>query len=233
MRHARRLVQFLKGHPLKASRSDLLDFLEHNNAQNAYKAVRVIYGRYLKTDLASDIKIPQSEPQPKIIPPKEVLVETYRRLGKLEHRAAFLMLATSGLRRGELVGLTLEDIDLEKRMIIPGNSTTTKKRWVSFYNEEAERDLQPLLDGLDPQSRIFNYNAGAYSKRFTKVSDGKVSPKVLRDFFAEELGRLGVADRYIDALSGRTAKTVLARHYSDYSPAKLQEIYERAGLRIF
>jgi len=36
----------------------------------------------------------------------------------------------------------------------------------------------------------------------------------------------------VDAFCGRTPKSVLARHYTDYSPRKLKEIYDRADLRV-
>lgn len=55
---------------------------------------------------------------------------------------------------------------------------------------------------------------------------------MLREFFCDELGALGVQDRYIDAFCGRLPKSVLAKHYSDYSPEKLGEIYRKAGLRL-
>jgi intergrase/recombinase len=44
--------------------------------------------------------------------------------------------------------------------------------------------------------------------------------------------RLGVPDRYVDAFRGRVPKTVLARHYTDFSPEKLKEIYEKASLKV-
>ena len=37
---------------------------------------------------------------------------------------------------------------------------------------------------------------------------------------------------YVDAFCGRVPQTVLARHYTDYSPEKLKEIYEKANLKI-
>jgi len=43
---------------------------------------------------------------------------------------------------------------------------------------------------------------------------------------------MGVQDRYVDAFCGRTPKSVLARHYSDYSPETLKEIYDEAGLKV-
>ncbi|MFZ3059534.1 MAG: hypothetical protein WA102_07300 [Candidatus Methanoperedens sp.] len=46
------------------------------------------------------------------------------------------------------------------------------------------------------------------------------------------MSRAGVQDRYIDAFCGRVAGSVLARHYSNFSPEVLKEIYEKAVLKI-
>jgi intergrase/recombinase len=46
------------------------------------------------------------------------------------------------------------------------------------------------------------------------------------------MGEMGVPDRYVDAFCGRTPKSVLARHYTDYSPGKLKEIYDKADLSV-
>ena len=46
------------------------------------------------------------------------------------------------------------------------------------------------------------------------------------------MGNLGVQDRYVDAFCGRVLKSVLARHYTDYSPEKLKEIYEKVNLKV-
>ena len=45
--------------------------------------------------------------------------------------------------------------------------------------------------------------------------------------------RRQVPYRYIDAFCGRVPISVLARHYSDYSPEVLKEIYDKADLRFF
>jgi intergrase/recombinase len=46
------------------------------------------------------------------------------------------------------------------------------------------------------------------------------------------MGRLGVPDRYVDAFCGRAPISVLARHYTDFSPEKLKGVYEKANLTI-
>jgi len=65
-----------------------------------------------------------------------------------------------------------------------------------------------------------------------KKTDIHITPKVLRNWFCCEMGRLGIQDRYVDAFCGRTPKSILARHYTDYSPERLKEIYEKAHLTV-
>jgi len=42
----------------------------------------------------------------------------------------------------------------------------------------------------------------------------------------------GVSDSYVDAFCGRTPKSVLARHYTDYAPEKLEDIYRKTNLKM-
>jgi intergrase/recombinase len=46
------------------------------------------------------------------------------------------------------------------------------------------------------------------------------------------MGRVGVPDRFVDAFCGRVPKSILARHYTDFSPEKLKEIYDKVKLCI-
>lgn len=59
-----------------------------------------------------------------------------------------------------------------------------------------------------------------------------ITPQKLRQWFCSEMLRLGVSETYVDAFCGRVPKSVLARHYTDFSPEKLKEIYEKAELKI-
>jgi integrase len=53
-----------------------------------------------------------------------------------------ILLATSGLRKGEVLGLKKEDINRVLRCIIPNcHSGETKHSGISFYNSEAEHFL--------------------------------------------------------------------------------------------
>jgi len=60
----------------------------------------------------------------------------------------------------------------------------------------------------------------------------KITPQMLRRWFASEMSSLGVDASYIDAFCGRTPTSVLEEHYLDYSPRKLKQIYDDAGLTV-
>jgi len=189
-------------------------------------------------DLIATFRLPRQEFQPKRVPTKEELKQFYAVLERPCERAVFLMLAATGLRREEVASLKVEDIDLEKRMVVPNvTSTSTKRRWVACFNQEAEQALREYLEGqsMSTDQRLFPWRGDRINKWFKRTSEAsgvKVTPKVLRDWFCSEMGELGVADRYVDAFCGRVPRSVLARHYTDFSPERLKRVYEKANLRV-
>lgn len=144
-----------------------------------------------------------------MIPSKEELQRFYEALDDLRDKVLFLILATTGLRREEALSLTLDDLDRERRMIIPKNHSGnegTKRSWVSFYYDEAEEVLERFLASRNcGHSRIFwlsSYTNLKTWRKATKKTGIHITPKVLRGWFCCEMGRRGVSDRYVDAFYG-------------------------------
>jgi integrase len=174
---------------------------------------------------------------PVVVPSKEQLQKFYAALRTPISRALFLMYASSGLRKMELLGLSGDDVDWEKRMIIPKNHTGgTKKSWVAFFNAEAEVALKEYLatrkDDSQKLFRISLHNFLAIWKFACQDSGVRVTPQILREWFCSEMVSKGTSDSYVDAFCGRIPNSVLAKHYLDYSPERLKQTYEKAGLRI-
>ncbi len=170
---------------------------------------------------------------------KEELQRFYAELDATKYRLAFVLYAVTGLRRNELLTLKLEDIDRAKRMIMPNDAHETgrtKKSWISFYNEEAERLLDQYLgeSGITSGSLLRTTESGIRKgfRRAQAKSGVIVKPQILREWFCNELGKLGVPDRFVDALCGRLPRSVLARRYSDYSADNLKAIYDKANLTV-
>jgi integrase len=244
--HHRQVKRFLAWlNDAEVTRESIRAYLENftcnapSTRANILKAFRRFFRDFLgRGELVATFKLPRQEFRPKTVPTKEELKRFCAALQMPCEKAVFLMLATSGLRRDEVVSLKTGDIDLGKRMVLPNlTSTATKKRWASFFNQEAEQSLREYLNGRDAgtDQRLFPWRGDQIDRWFKSasgVSGIKITPKVLRDWFCSEMGELGVADRYVDAFCGRVPRSILARHYTDFSPERLKRIYDGAGLGV-
>ncbi|VVB90388.1 Tyrosine recombinase XerA [uncultured archaeon] len=195
--------------------------------KNYLATLKILFRDYLKQpELIQDYKFPKKQFIPRILPSKPQLRTFFNALPE-RYKVIFLALASSGLRVSELLSAR---IDATSRMMIPqSHDGSTKHSWVSFYNKETEDLLRQYKENP------FNIKACVVAHTFNKVSKKtgiNIIPKTLRSIFAREMSKAGVADRYIDAFCGRTPQSVLARHYSDFSPEVLKEIYDKAGLKI-
>jgi integrase/recombinase XerD len=187
-------------------------------------------------EVVTSFKFPHQVFKPKQILSKEQVKQFYECLETPKEKALFMLYATTGLRRDEILSLKPEDIDFSKRMITPDNHNgETKKSWVSFYNDEAEQALKEYVatkkqsrsQRLFPMQRDEVVDLWKIAREKTSI---KITPQKLRQWFCSEMLRLGVSETYVDAFCGRVPKSVLARHYTDFSPQKLEEIYAKANV---
>jgi len=241
----KRLFKIVVKSPTKATAEDLrgyLKTLEGYSAsyyKNALMSLKVFFRDFLKMpEVVSTFKFPHQVFKPKQIVGKEQLRQFYECLVTAKEKALFLLYATTGLRREEILSLKLENIDFNKRMITPNNHNgETKKSWVSFYNEEAASVLNEYLatkkqsrsQRLFPMQRDEVVELWKSAREKTGID---ITPQKLRQWFCSEMLRLGVSETYVDAFCGRVPKSVLARHYTDFSPEKLKEIYEKSSIRV-
>jgi len=245
VRYVRKFLEATGKNPLGMTREDARGYLKGLNGvgistySNTLKSLKVFFRDFLqRPEVVASFKFPSEPFKPKKIPTREELQSFYEAIGSLKQKAVFLVYASSGLRRNEVLRLKRENVDFALRMIIPQKEESeTKHSWVSFYNTETEKVLKEYLRKKKPSRslRLFPMAREEERKlwRSARQKTGlEITPKVLREWFCEEMGRLGVAERYIDAFCGRTPKSVLARHYSDFSPKKLKAIYDKANLKV-
>lgn len=203
---------------------------------NKVKSLRVFFRDYLGSDIAESLSMPQPQQNSINPPPKKAIQKLYEAFDTLRDETSELMLATTGLRRNELFHLTLDDIYPDKRMIIPGKSSRTKRTYVTFYNEEAERHLKRYLNRNDIEGQIFPIRPRSANRIFREYSKEAgietITPQDLRNWFVKEMRDLGVSGEHIDAFCGRLPRSVRGRHYTDYSPERLKEVYEKANLKV-
>jgi integrase len=239
----------------ESMRTYLEGYIGRPSYQDQLKMLRRL-SQFLKhPELAESFVFPQSEIKQVITKSREEMTVFYNALPSWKLKALFLMYASSGLRNYEILSLTFDDIDFKNRMLVPKHAhetSTTKKVNHSFYNEEAATALDHYLkeerphdtggmkwnaEKINPETdeRVFlinQKNAGIAFRDNSKRCNVRILVSDLRDFFINEMGSLNVQDRYVDFFCGRTPKSVLAKHYSDYRIEKTKPIYDKAGLRI-
>ena len=234
-----RLVKWLDG---KLVSIDVLrDYLEPFHAEgrnNCLRSFRHYFRDYIKRpDLIMSFKFIKTPPKLVLnLPSKEDLQIAYETFETIRDKAMFLLYASSGVRRQELLDVTFDGVNFEDRMLVPGHQSRTKMSYITFYNEEAERAFTEYLETLPSRKeKPFPYTWNAYFKAERKVKKKtgvNVSPQILRQWFCNEMGSLRVPDRFIDAFCGRVPRSILARHYTDYSPKRLKQTYDKANLKV-
>jgi len=133
---------------------------------------------YLGKDWVDQYEFPNIPLKPILVPSKKDLQKLFYALPMCrrakdnkfikepKYHAMFLLLATSGLRFSEVLGLTKANIFQGKRMVIPGifEKNSTKNSWITFYNVETEERLtwlnkkgnnEPIFVGKNMLYRAF------------------------------------------------------------------------------
>ena len=109
----------------------------------------------------------------------------------------------------------------------------TKSSWISFTTKQTSEILQKYIihtNNTESNSKIFSVSKRAIQKVFKDTSEYvgiAITPHLMRTMFAEKCTKAGMQDKYINAFCGRVSQGILAKHYTDYSPAKLREEYDK------
>jgi len=118
-----------------------------NTYGNALKPLKRFFRDYMKMpEAVGSFRFRKQALRPVVVPSREELQRFYGALRTPRARALFLTYASTGLRRAELLSLRREDVDWAKRMVVPnGHGGETKRSWVTFFNQEAERAPKAVI----------------------------------------------------------------------------------------
>ncbi|MEM4188755.1 MAG: integrase [Candidatus Hadarchaeum sp.] len=208
---------------------------------NVVKSLRRFVRDFLgKQELMKTFRLPYLGFRSKPIPTKEQIREGYYALRTPKQKLIYLLYAVTGLRESELKELKLTDIDLQNRCIRARHDSLTKRAFCTFWNSEVDVLLREYLDRhkdeiIENGGRIFRFSWSSLRRMRELVerkTGGRITPRVLRKWFCNEMLSKGIQEVYVDAFCGRVPKSILARHYTDFSPERLKEIYDKAELKI-
>ncbi len=164
--------------------------------------------------------------------------------GALRDQAILELLYSSGLRVSELVGLNVEDLDLNLEIVkVMGKG---RKERIVPVGEKAIKALTLYLNhrgGAENEAPLFiNWRGGRLTsrsvarliKKYSRMSGivRKVSPHSLRHSFATHLLDAGADIREIQEMLGHASLSTTQK-YIHLSPGKLMEVYDKAHPRSF
>ena len=130
----------------------------------------------------------------------EDVIRLLRASRDLLDRVIVLLLAETGLRSSELLGLRVGDIDFESGEVVVRSAKYGKER-VVFLGDDALRVLKEYVElkRLGPEDRVVNISYQALYKRLKRLARDaglpveKVRPHILRHTFATEALRRGMS----------------------------------------
>jgi integrase/recombinase XerC len=159
-------------------------------------------------------------------------------------RAILELLYSSGLRVGELVGINLNQLDLDlgivkvmgkgrKERIVPVGMKATEALKAYLGERGVLAGGEPLF--INPRGgRLTTRTVGRVVKSYSRRSGifRKVSPHSLRHTFATHLLDAGADIREIQEMLGHASLSTTQR-YTHLSMGKLMEVYDKAHPRSF
>jgi len=244
--HLRTMLKTINKPVNEITKNDIREFLQLVNEKysiqtyNCFiKTIRRFFRDFLDKPELAKFKFKTIPFNPKMNNlTKEDLRKFYNAIDHQIVKLMFHMYCVTGLRRNDVIMLMLNELDRNNRMIIKNNNSRTKHRWVTFYNEELANTLHSYLDSReDNNPRVFPVAKYKTFHKYWKLAKHKsginITPKDLRDWFINEMLRLGVSESYVDAFVGHVPRTVLSRHYIIYDPMKLKQIYDKANITLF
>jgi integrase/recombinase XerD len=198
-------------------------------------AIKLFYrNRYKKSIQIDEIERPRRERRlPNVLSKAEVKA-ILEAPANLKHRAMLSLIYACGLRRGELLNLTLKDIQSERNLLFIRQSKGKKDRVVPISNKIIEM-LRDYYKAYKPQTWLFEgqFPNSKYSEKSlenvlkqslakTKIAK-KVSLHWLRHSYATHLLESGTDLRYIQELLGHSSSRT-TELYTHVSTKNLQQI---------
>lgn len=214
------------------------DLVKHNkiaqSTHNQYiNAIKFYYEQVLGQEKKKYwLERPRKEQKlPRVLSENDI-VRLMTATKNLKHQIIIAVLYSTGMRRGEIVNVRLEDIDFERKQIrIKGGKG--KKDRVTLLSEHMVSGLQHYLNRYKPKYWLIeNSNRTKYSDNSVgkvvrdlsrKVGLKDVTPHVLRHSFATHLMDNGTDLRIIQSLLGHESieTTQIYTHVSNKNLARI------------
>jgi len=229
-----------------------------NTAQHIAKALKLFIKTVLKDPkLYHSFKVPQ--PSEKVVAEPITLKQVVEVAKRIEHIGAktfFILLAETGLRPCEILNLSINDVDLNKRRIVVARVTQTKRAYITFLHEKTAKFISDayipfrttFISKVESALRNLGYGEhyiSEWKRKFLPFKDYELRQEIyramdealgkrfriydLRSFFSAYMIKQGVSPLIVNILQGRVAPRefkILQQRYLPFSEEDLREVYE-------
>jgi len=233
------ITNFLNHSDGEINEETVREYLESNDSEswksNQTKALRRYIRDYLKLGKwIESFEFTKSKAKIKQIPDDDELQEFFENIPNDQVRLLFLILHNSGLRIGEVLQISVNSINFETAMIDVSNvhKGATKSSWISFVTQQTIIQIQNhvKLHNIQVDSKLFSISERTAQQHFKDASEFTeivLNPHLLRTVFTEKCTLAKIPDKHINAFCGRVSEGMISKHYTDYSPSKLREQYDK------
>lgn len=198
-------------------------------------------------------------PKPKNSEEKEIFtIEEIKKILSIEsrHSCQIKMLLYTGMRLGESLALTWDDIDLEKRTILVNKAydqrgrlttpkTTTSKRLFAFPDhmisdlkvKELQNKAEKVKRGFELSNLVFPSETGtplnqrnfrrAYEKILVEAGVEYRPPHTLRHTFTTSAQKLGIAIEDVAKMLGHSSINTTREIYTHYDSEDLRKLVNK------
>jgi len=244
LHYNRELVKFAGNRSSDIDESDIKNYLFHlvekkdvstSTLNVAVNALRFYYGKILKRDFVYEVKrIKKDKKLPVVLSQNEVTM-ILSVVSNIKHKAILMLIYSAGLRVSEVVRLKVDDIDVDRNLIMVKGAKGRKDRQTILSDVALDifkkyiREYQPenwLFPGATHRKRL---NTRSVQKMFNRVCKEagikkEASVHSLRHSFATHLLESGVDLRYIQELLGHQSSktTEIYTHVSNKNLRKIK-----------
>lgn len=196
-------------HLIQINRSKSYINLSINSIKFYYEIVLGMPNRFY------NIERPRKDKKLPVVLSKSDIIKMIEHTNNIKHKCLISLLYSAGLRRSELLNLTLSDIDSSRMLIRVQDAKGSKDRY-TLLSETVLKDLRIYYKQWRPKVYLFESPMGG---KYSPNSIGKVvlyaakkagikktvSPHTLRHSFATHLLENGTDLRYIQLLLGHSS----------------------------
>ncbi len=215
---------------------EVLENLNHINAerqrQKAYEFLFMVMEKarindYVEKNIMENIEKPKHKKKNSQPLTRELEEKLINACKTVLHGDYFLVCLYQGLRKGECLAITTEDIDFEKNTLSINKSVNDKNQFDTTKNEQSnrviplfERTKALLLKYIGTTGRIFNFTSKIIQKALKKINaeiDYHLKIKDLRSTFITRCQEMNIPEFAIQSWVGHTigskvTKTVYTKY---------------------